>query len=43
MKNYIIIALIAFISTAVIGCRHTAHGIGEDMEDAGEAIQRKVN
>ncbi|MEP6662586.1 MAG: entericidin A/B family lipoprotein [Verrucomicrobiota bacterium] len=43
MKNYIIIAMLALIGFAATGCKHTAHGMGEDMEKAGEKIQDKTN
>ncbi len=43
MKNYIIIALIAAFGFAAVGCKNTAKGIGKDTENAGEAIQDKVN
>lgn len=42
MKNYIIIALIAVFGIVATGCRHTAEGVGEDMENAGEKIQEKA-
>ena len=32
-------AFLLFIGT---GCKHTAHGVGEDVEKAGEKIQEKT-
>ena len=34
--------LLAIIVVGAMGCKHTAHGIGEDMEEAGEKIQEKT-
>lgn len=41
-KIVMLLVLLGTIVTAVSGCR-TAHGFGEDMEDAGQHIQRNVN
>ena len=43
MKKYIIIALLAVLGIAATGCKNTAHGMGKDMENAGEKIQDKTN
>lgn len=43
MKSYIIIVVIAVAGIIATGCRHTAQGVGEDVENAGEAIQDKVD
>ena len=32
----------AFLTVAVAGCKHTANGVGKDMEDASEKIQEKT-
>ena len=44
MKRYILYTLLAaiLVLAAVTGCR-TAHGFGEDMENAGEKIQQKTD
>ena len=46
MKNItqrLVLALIAvFLTVAATGCR-TAHGAGEDLENAGEKIQEGTN
>ena len=43
--KHIILLLIAtaFLAFAGIGCRHTAHGFGKDVEKVGEKIQDKTN
>ena len=42
MKSFVIL-MAALITVATSGCRHTAQGVGEDMERAGEKIQDKVD
>ena len=45
MKTLRIIVLVLVCGAGVVaftGCR-TAHGFGEDMQNAGEAIQRKTD
>ena len=44
MMKRILLALLAFaiMSAAVTGCR-TAHGFGEDMQNAGQKIQDKTD
>jgi len=45
MKVFRIMLLVLVFGASVAtftGCR-TAHGFGEDMENAGEAIQRKTD
>jgi predicted small secreted protein len=44
MKKYIFLTLIMsiYLLLAGTGCR-TAHGFGEDMENAGEKIQEKTD
>jgi predicted small secreted protein len=34
--------LLALIAGATLGCRHTAHGAGRDIERMGEKIQDKT-
>jgi predicted small secreted protein len=44
MKVFRIMVLVLVLGGAVVGftgCR-TAHGFGEDMQNAGESIQRKT-
>jgi len=36
------IVLLALLVVVATGCRNTAHGIGKDMQDAGEKIQEKT-
>lgn len=44
MKTKIILSLFAAVlSLAAVGCKNTAHGVGQDLEDAGEKIQEKTN
>ena len=43
LKRTLICLLIAFVGQIVFtGCR-TAHGFGEDMENAGQSIQDKTD
>ena len=44
MIKSIFIALLAaaVMIIAGIGCKHTAHGVGEDVEKMGEKIQEKT-
>jgi len=32
-----------FLFTVATGCRNTAHGVGQDIEKAGEKIQEKTD
>jgi predicted small secreted protein len=32
----------AWLTLLVSGCKHTAHGVGQDVEKAGEKIQEKT-
>jgi predicted small secreted protein len=41
-KTVVCVLLLVATATAFTGCR-TAEGFGEDMEDAGESIQRNVD
>ena len=43
MKKTILAVMLAVYALAVVGCKHTAHGAGEDIERAGEKIQEKTN
>ena len=46
MKNTRRLLLLSLFATALLavitGCRHTAHGAGQDIEDMGEKIQEKT-
>ncbi|HXS67418.1 MAG TPA: entericidin A/B family lipoprotein [Candidatus Polarisedimenticolia bacterium] len=43
LKRTLILVLIALVGQiAFTGCR-TAHGFGEDMENAGQSIQNKTD
>jgi predicted small secreted protein len=38
-----IIALcVAILASVAVGCKNTAHGMGQDIENAGEKIQKKT-
>ena len=42
-KQLVVLTLIGVILTiSGIGCKHTAHGAGEDIEKMGEKIQDKT-
>jgi predicted small secreted protein len=43
MKKTILAVMLAVYALAVVGCRHTAHGAGKDIERTGEKIQEKTN
>jgi predicted small secreted protein len=38
----LVLALVGTV-TAVTGCRNTAHGVGQDVENAGEEIQERTD
>jgi predicted small secreted protein len=43
LKSVIQTVLVAaWLTLAVTGCKHTAHGFGQDVEKAGEKIQDKT-
>ena len=42
MKKIILATMLAVYALAMVGCKHTAHGAGEDIEKAGEKIQQKT-
>ena len=42
MKKIILAVMLAAYAFAVVGCKHTAHGFGEDVEKAGDKIQEKT-
>ena len=42
MRKIILALMLAVYAFAVMGCKHTAHGFGEDMEKAGDKIQEKT-
>lgn len=42
-KKHLILVLSAFLIAGTLGaCQNTVHGAGEDIEKAGEAVQRNV-
>jgi predicted small secreted protein len=43
MKKTILAVMLAVYALAVVGCKHTAHGAGQDIENAGEKIKEKTN
>jgi predicted small secreted protein len=34
---------VALLAASAVGCRNTAHGVGEDVEKVGDKIQEKTN
>ena len=42
MKNFILAVLIIIYLTVLTGC-HTIHGVGQDIESAGESIQKATD
>ena len=43
MKKTILAVMLAVYALAVVGCKHTAHGAGQDIQNAGEKIKEKTN
>ena len=43
MKKILLAAMLVVYGLAVVGCKHTAHGAGEDIQKAGEKIKEKTN
>ena len=43
LKRTVICVLVAIVSQIVFTGCHTAHGFGEDMENAGQSIQDKTD
>jgi predicted small secreted protein len=43
INRVLLMILMGGLLGAVSACRNTAEGIGEDMEEAGEDIQREVD
>jgi predicted small secreted protein len=42
MKKTLMALLAVFTLAIVTGCKNTAHGVGEDVEKAGDKIQEKT-
>jgi predicted small secreted protein len=42
-RLWIAFFLAAFVTVIGAGCRNTAHGFGEDMENAGQKIEKKTD
>lgn len=43
MKKHLILTLSALLVAGTLGaCQNTVHGAGEDIENAGEAVQKNV-
>ena len=38
----LLLAVAAVLVMAATGCKNTAHGVGQDVEKAGEKIQEKT-
>jgi predicted small secreted protein len=38
----VMLAAAAWLTMTTTGCKHTAHGVGQDVEKAGEKIQEKT-
>ena len=43
LKTLIILGILGITLAATSSCRQTMRGAGEDVEDAGESIQRSAN
>ena len=41
--RWMMAVLLAVLGLVQAGCRNTAHGVGEDVEQAGEKIQEKTD
>jgi predicted small secreted protein len=42
-RKFALLVLALFVLSMTAGCRHTAHGFGQDVEKAGEKIQEKTD
>lgn len=42
IKSLVILLCVSVLALVATGCKHTAHGVGEDIEKAGEKIQEKT-
>ena len=42
MKKVLMAMLAVYALAIVTGCKNTAHGVGEDVEKAGDKIQEKT-
>lgn len=42
MKKLNLQAVLLALTLVFLGCKHTAHGMGRDIEKAGEKIQEKT-
>ena len=42
MKKTILAVMLAVYALAMVGCKNTAHGVGQDTERVGEKIQEKT-
>jgi predicted small secreted protein len=43
IKQTVLSLVIGAIVLIAVGCKNTAEGVGEDVEKAGEKIQKKVD
>ncbi len=42
IHRMLLASIVACLAIAASGCRNTAEGVGEDMEEMGEDIQREL-
>lgn len=42
LAKRLLLGLALALVIATVGCKHTAHGVGQDLEQAGEKIQEKT-
>jgi predicted small secreted protein len=43
LKRIAMVVLALFVLAMAAGCRHTAHGFGEDVEHVGKKIKEKTD
>lgn len=41
-RFFLALLAVALLALSGVGCRNTAHGVGQDVENAGEKIQEKT-
>jgi predicted small secreted protein len=43
IQRFVLAMFAVLLTLTVVGCRNTAHGIGEDVEKVGDKIQEKTD
>jgi predicted small secreted protein len=43
IQRFVLAMFAVLLAVTVVGCRNTAHGVGEDVEKVGDKIQEKTD